>query len=98
MVTVVPEGMVSVPLPPMVPLLHVEAAPVRPTFAVPLSVPPCMVRVGMLSVPALLRVSVPPLMRIDGVTLPATVFVPLETSSVPEPLMLEAASKVPVSL
>src|SRR5437868_9955590 len=93
-VMTVPLGMESVPLPPMVPPLQVMAALVRLMFAVPLSVPPCMVRVGMKSVPSRLGVCVPQLMRIDGVTLPATVFVPLETSSVPEPLMLEAASKL----
>src|SRR5713226_7659761 len=57
---VVPEGIVSCPLPAMVPPVHVIDVPVRLMAAVPLSVPPCMVRVGTESAEPLLRVRVPP--------------------------------------
>src|SRR5437016_3709025 len=57
---VVPEGMESAPLPAITPPLQLIDAPVRLIAAVPLSVPPCMASVGMLSAEALLRVSVPP--------------------------------------
>src|SRR5258705_3928808 len=60
MVMVVPAGMVSGQVPPMVPPLQVIDALVTLIGAVPLSVPPCMVSAGTLTVPALLRVSVPP--------------------------------------
>src|ERR1044072_4482931 len=59
-VIVAAAGMESEPVPPMVPEVQVIALPVRLIGAVPLSVPPLMVSVGMLSVLALLSVSVPP--------------------------------------
>src|SRR5947209_18215780 len=95
-VMTVPLGMDSVPVPPMVPPLQVMAALVRLMFAVPLSVPPCMVRVGVVSVLALLGGRVAPMMKIDVETAPAAVDVPDWTFSVPAPVMEEAASNEPV--
>src|ERR1041384_65813 len=114
MVMVVPLGMESWPVPPMVPPLQFIDVPVMLIGAVPLSVPPCMVSVGVLMAEALLRVSVPlltnrlptlvmlpmvvvppvflvvPLMAYDA----PTVFVPFWKTTVPAPLMIDAASKL----
>src|SRR5436190_5812771 len=98
MVMVVPEGMVSVPLPPMVPPDQFIAAPVRLTFPVPLNVPPLMVRVGIDCALGLLMLSVPLDMRTAVDSVPLMLFVPLLHCSVPAPEMLDAASKVRVSL
>ena len=62
-VMVVPFGMESWPLPPMVPPLQFMAVPVMLIAAVPLRVPPCMVSVPVLSAETLLSVSVPPLTK-----------------------------------
>ena len=66
-------GMVSRPLPAMVPPVHVCVAPVRVIGAVPASVPPCMLSVATESVEAPLRVRVPPV----TVTLPVLAMVPM---------------------
>src|ERR1043165_190104 len=90
---------VSVPLPPTVPPDQVVVvAPVRLTLALPLRTPPCMARVGIDCAPVLLKVNVPPEMVRFAESVPANVLLPLKTASVPEPVMLEAASKVRVSL
>src|SRR5437588_1968120 len=98
MVVVVPEGMVSVPLPPRVPPVHVDAAPVRLTLPVPLNVPPCILREGMDCALALLMLSAPPDVRTGVAMLPVKVVAALDDCSVPAPVMVEAASKVRVSL
>src|SRR5947209_19933085 len=66
-VMVVPAGIDSVPLPPIVPPLHVMAAPVRLRWPLPLRMPPVIVSVGRLCAEALLIVSVAPLpvVRVD---------------------------------
>ena len=91
-VTVVPDGIENVPLPPMVPPLHVIAGEVTARFAVPLSVPPVIVRTGIDCVEALLIESVPPLTVSDDVIVPAMLFVPAPLFSVPAPLMVVDAS------
>src|ERR1051326_4662570 len=96
MVTVVPEGMENVPLPLIVPPLHVIAAPVTARFAVPPSAPPVIVRDGIDCVLALLIDIVPPLTASGAVIVPAILFVPAPLCSVPEPLMVVEAPNAAV--
>src|SRR3954451_1275027 len=63
MLTVVPFGIETAPLPPSVPPVQLIEAEVTLIAAVPLSTPPCIASVGTVSGVALLRVSVPPLTR-----------------------------------
>src|SRR5438876_3153 len=94
---VVAAGMVSAPLPAIVPLLQVMAEPVKLMAAEPLSVPPLMVRVGIDCPAALLTVRVPPLTTMPAEIVPVTVLEPPDHCTVPAPLIVEAASKVRVS-
>src|SRR4051794_18196728 len=89
---VVPAGMGSAPLPPIVPPVHVIAEPGRVIGAGPASGPPFIVSTGIDCAEALLMARVPPDTRIDVEIGPATVFVPDWDWIVPAPLMVEAAS------
>src|SRR5437763_14317289 len=92
MVSVVPFGIDSAPLPPTVPPVQVIAAAVRLMAALPFSVPPCIVSAGIVCVAALLSVSVPPFINRFVESVPLKVFVPLLTWNVPAPVTDEAAS------
>src|SRR5256886_17486974 len=107
-------GMVSCPLPPIVPPLQVMAVPVMVIGAVPFNVPPPMGRAGTLGRPQPLGVGVslltwrlptdvmlpsvvvPPMLFVVPVMLYAalTLFVPAPNTTMPAPLMDDAASKL----
>src|SRR5438270_4793929 len=82
-VIVVVLGMVSVPLPAIVPPLQVLLLPVRAIGAAPLMMPPCIVSVGTETAPPLFSVSVPPVMVMSLVLV-------MELSVVVPPLLFVA--------
>src|SRR5215813_8217938 len=103
MVMVVPLGMESAPLPPMVPPLQFMDVPVMLIGAVPFKMPPCMVSVGVLRAEALLRVSVPatrarlptPVMLLRVVVAPLLLVVPVMLYDAPTVLVPDWKTTVP---